>query len=52
MSKDDVASALAVELETEALEGADHLCAGHRGQLAQTAISTTSSSIVGGIGSS
>lgn len=52
MSQDDVASALAVYLVSKPLKRTDCLRAGDTGQLAQTATSTTSSSIGGGIGSS
>jgi hypothetical protein len=47
-----VASALAIHLVPQAFEGANSLGTGDNGELAQTAMSTTSSSIGGGIGSS
>lgn len=52
MAQDDVASPLAVDLVSQALEGPDGLRTRDVGQFAQTATSTTSSSIDGGIGSS
>jgi len=50
--QNNVASALAIYLVTQAFEGANCLCPRNNGELAQTATSTTSSSIGGGIGSS
>jgi len=51
MPKDDMASALPITLVTELLECPDRLARGDARQLAQTATSTSSSLMVGGMAS-